>query len=200
MKKKILGLFKIFVIILVCCLFWGNYRFNPPLAYTQYYIIESSLDDPKIKNAIDEACIIVDSSTTELGIYGEGEKEIYPLKKFKRIKEKNLFNCCLKSVLIIKITSKNKLGIYEGEITSEDWHWGKRRRTALAGIELCDYKYGEAIPLISYQQLVKKIVKEIDGYGWKYEPLYREFLREQKRLNSIFSFKNIRKFLLNLML
>ena len=200
MKKKILCLLIIFVIVLVCCLFWGNYRFNPPLAYTQYYIIESSLDDPIIKKAIDEACKIVDASTTELGCYGKGEKEIYPLKKFKRIKGMNLFNCCLKSVLIIKITNKNNLGIYEGEVTSEDWHWGKKRRTALSGIRLCDYKYGEIIPLISYQQLVNKIVREIDDYGWKYEPLYREFLREQKRLNSIFSFKNISKFFWNLML
>ena len=200
MKKKILWLCVILVIVLVGCLLWGNYRFNPPLAYTQYYIIESSLNDPVIKKAIDEACKIVDSSTTELGYYCEGEKEIYPLKKFKRIKGINLFNCCLKSVLVIKITSKNKLGIYEGRVTSEDWHWGKRRTTALAGIELCYYKDGETIPPISYQQLVKILIKEIDGYAWKYEPLIEEFRREQNRLNSIFSFKNINKFLLNLML
>ena len=103
-------------------------------------------------------------------------------------------------MLVIKITSKNKLGIYEGRVTSENWHWGKRRTTALAGIELCYYKDGEAIPPISYQQLVKILIKEIDGYAWKYEPLVREFLREQKRLNSIFSFKNISKFFLNLIL
>ena len=200
MKKKIHCLSVIFIIILIGCLFWGNYRFNPPLAYTQYYIIESSLDDPVIKNAIDEACKIVDSSTTELGCYCEGEKEIYPLKKFKRICGMNLFNCCLKSVLVIKITSKNKLGIYEGEVTSENWHLGKRRITALAGIGFCDYKDGEAIPPISYQQLVKKIITKIDDNAWKYEPLIEEFLREQKRLNSVFSFKNISKFFSNLML
>ena len=200
MKKKILWLCVIFVIVLVGCLLWGNYRFNPPLAYTQYYIIETSLNDPVIKKAIDEACKIVDSSTTELGCYREGEKEIYPLKKFKRIKGMSLFNCCLKSVLVINITSKNKLGIYEGEVTSEDWYWGKRKITALAGIGLCDYKDGKATPPMSYQQLVKKIIIKIDDNAWKYEPLVREFLREQKRLNSIFSFKNISKFFLNLIL
>ena len=157
MKKKILWLCVIFVIVLVGCLLLGNYRFNPPLAYTQYYIIESSLNDPVIKKAIDEACKIVDSSTTELGYYCEGEKEIYPLKKFKRIKGINLFNCCLKSVLVIKITSKNKLGIYEGEVTSEDWHWGKRRTTALAGKLFKNY-WGFIIWLNSSSEIPTKSI------------------------------------------